>query len=112
VTAPLICAKDILERLEEISVLVLAASVLTSVAGLSVNLSGIGLSGLIDLGLIMVVPRSTAGKVSAGAFAGGPAGGRVRPRHAGVLAALMNNPGPDRDRDLSRSGFSCTFSAS
>jgi hypothetical protein len=80
--------QDILERLEEISVLVLLP-VFFVVAGLSVNLSGIGLSGLIDLGLIMVV--AIAGKFG-GAFAGARLAG-VRPRHAGVLAALMNTRG-------------------
>ena len=80
--------QDILERLEQISVLVLLP-VFFVVAGLSVNLSGIGLSGLVELGLIMVV--AIAGKFG-GAFAGGRLAG-VRPRHAGVLAALMNTRG-------------------
>jgi Kef-type K+ transport system membrane component KefB len=80
--------QDILERLEQVSVLVLLP-VFFVVAGLKVNLSGIGLSGLAELGLILLV--AIAGKFG-GAFAGGRLAG-VRPRQAGVLAALMNTRG-------------------
>lgn len=80
--------QDILERLEQISVLVLLP-VFFVVAGLKVDLSGIGLSGLAELGLIVLV--AIAGKFG-GAFAGGRLAG-VPPRHAGVLAALMNTRG-------------------
>ena len=80
--------EEILARLEQISVLVLLP-VFFVVSGLNVNLSGIGLSGLVDLGLIMVV--AVAGKFG-GAYAGGRLTG-VRPRQAGALAALMNTRG-------------------
>lgn len=80
--------QDILERLEQISVLVLLP-VFFVVAGLKVNLSGIGLAGLAELGLIMLV--AIAGKFG-GAFAGGRLAGLPR-RQAGVLAALMNTRG-------------------
>jgi Kef-type K+ transport system membrane component KefB len=78
----------ILERLEQVSVILLLP-VFFVVAGLSVNLSGIGLSGLADLGLIMVV--AVAGKFG-GAYYGARLTG-VRRRQAGALASLMNTRG-------------------
>jgi hypothetical protein len=78
----------ILERLEQVSVLVLLP-VFFVVAGLNVNLRGIGLSGLADLILIMVV--AVAGKFG-GAFFGARLTG-VQHRQAGALAALMNTRG-------------------
>src|SRR5260370_3205053 len=51
--------QDILERLEQVSVLVLLP-VFFVVAGLKVNLSGIGVSGLLELVLILIV--AVAGK--------------------------------------------------
>jgi Kef-type K+ transport system membrane component KefB len=80
--------ESILERLEQVSVLVLLP-VFFVVAGIKVNLSGIGLSGLADLGLIMVV---AIGSKFAGAYYGGRLTG-VKPRQAGALAALMNTRG-------------------
>jgi hypothetical protein len=79
---------DILTRLEQVSVLVLLP-VFFVIAGINVNLSGIGLSGLLDLILIMIV--AVVGKFG-GAYLGGRATG-VRPRQAGALAALMNTRG-------------------
>ena len=55
----------ILERLEQVSVLVLLP-VFFVVAGLNVNLRGIGLSGLVDLVLIMLV--AVAGKFGGAYF--------------------------------------------
>jgi Kef-type K+ transport system membrane component KefB len=78
----------ILERLEQVSVLVLLP-VFFVVAGLNVNLRGIGLSGLVNLVLIMLV--AVAGKFG-GAYLGGRLSG-VRRRQAGALAALMNTRG-------------------
>jgi Kef-type K+ transport system membrane component KefB len=78
----------ILERLENISVIVFLP-VFFVIAGLSVNLSGIGLSGLADLGLIMLV--AVAGKFG-GAYYGARLTG-VRRRQAGALASLMNTRG-------------------
>src|SRR5262245_7013115 len=78
----------ILERLEQVSVLVLLP-VFFVVAGLKVNLRGIGLHGLIDLVLIMVV--AIAGKFG-GAYFGARLTG-VRRRQSGALAALMNTRG-------------------
>jgi nucleotide-binding universal stress UspA family protein len=80
--------QEILERLEQVSVLVLLP-VFFVVSGLSVNLSSVGLSGLVELCLILLV--AVAGKF-AGAFAGARLAG-VRARHAGVLATLMNTRG-------------------
>ena len=80
--------QSILERLEQVSVILLLP-VFFVVAGLSVNLSGIGLSGLADLGLIMVV--AVAGKFG-GAYYGARLTG-VRTRQAGALASLMNTRG-------------------
>jgi Kef-type K+ transport system membrane component KefB len=78
----------ILERLEQVSVLVLLP-VFFVVAGLNVDLRGIGLSGLVDLILIMIV--AVAGKFG-GAYAGARLTG-VQPRQSGALAALMNTRG-------------------
>jgi K+:H+ antiporter len=78
----------ILERLEQVSVLVLLP-VFFVVAGLNVNLRGIGLSGLVDLILIMLV--AVAGKFG-GAYVGARVTG-VQRRQAGALAALMNTRG-------------------
>ncbi|HYK33320.1 MAG TPA: cation:proton antiporter [Streptosporangiaceae bacterium] len=80
--------QSILERLEQVSVILLLP-VFFVVAGLSVNLSGIGLSGLADLGLIMIV--AVAGKFG-GAYYGARLTG-VRTRQAGALASLMNTRG-------------------
>jgi Kef-type K+ transport system membrane component KefB len=80
--------EEILERLEQISVLVLLP-VFFVVSGLSVNLSSIGLSGLVELCLILAV--AIAGKFG-GAFAGARIAG-IRSRRAGVLATLMNTRG-------------------
>ncbi len=78
----------ILERLEQVSVLVLLP-VFFVIAGLNVNLRGIGLSGLVDLVLIMLV--AVAGKFG-GAYFGARLTG-VRSRQSGALAALMNTRG-------------------
>jgi Kef-type K+ transport system membrane component KefB len=78
----------ILERLEQVSVLVLLP-VFFVVAGLNVNLRGIGVSGLVDLLLIMLV--AVAGKFG-GAYYGARLTG-VRRRQAGALASLMNTRG-------------------
>jgi hypothetical protein len=78
----------ILERLEQVSVLVLLP-VFFVVAGLHVNLRGLGLSGLVDLVLIMLV--AVAVKFG-GAYLGARLTG-VRSRQSGALAALMNTRG-------------------
>ena len=78
----------ILERLEQVSVLVLLP-VFFVVAGLNVDLRGIGLSGLVNLVLIMLV--AIAGKFG-GAYFGARLTG-VRRRQSGALAALMNTRG-------------------
>src|SRR5258707_1299185 len=78
----------ILDRLEQVSVLVLLP-VFFVVAGLNVNLRGIGLAGLLDLVLIMLV--AVAGKFG-GAYLGARITG-VRRRQAGALAALLNTRG-------------------
>jgi Kef-type K+ transport system membrane component KefB len=80
--------EEILGRLEQVSVLVLLP-VFFVVSGLSVNLSSVGLSGLVELCLILLV--AIAGKFG-GAFAGARLAG-VRGRRAGVLATLMNTRG-------------------
>jgi Kef-type K+ transport system membrane component KefB len=80
--------EDILGRLEQVSVLVLLP-VFFVVSGLSVNLSAVGLSGLAELCLILLV--AIAGKFG-GAYAGARLAG-VRGRRAGVLATLMNTRG-------------------
>jgi Sodium/hydrogen exchanger family/Universal stress protein family len=59
------------------------------IAGLNVNLRGIGLSGLVDLALIMLV--AVAGKFG-GAYYGARITG-VRRRQSGALASLMNTRG-------------------
>ena len=79
---------EILNRLEQVSVLVLLP-VFFVVSGLSVNLSSVGLSGLVELCLILLV--AVVGKF-AGAFAGARLAG-VPGRSAGVLATLMNARG-------------------
>ena len=79
---------EILDRLEQVSVLVLLP-VFFVVSGLSVNLSSVGLSGLTELCLILLV--AVAGKFG-GAFIGARLAG-VRSRRAGVLATLMNTRG-------------------
>ena len=80
--------EEILDRLEQVSVLVLLP-VFFVVSGLSVNLSSVGLSGLAELCLILLV--AVVGKF-AGAFAGARLAG-VPGRPAGVLATLMNTRG-------------------
>jgi Kef-type K+ transport system membrane component KefB len=80
--------EEILERLEQISVLVLLPLYFV-VSGLSVNLATIGGSGLEELGAILAV--AIAGKF-AGAYLGARLGG-IRGRNAGVLATLMNTRG-------------------
>jgi Kef-type K+ transport system membrane component KefB len=80
--------EEILGRLEQVSVLVLLP-VFFVVSGLNVNLSSVGLSGLVELCLILLV--AIAGKFG-GAFAGARIAG-VRGRRAGVLATLMNTRG-------------------
>jgi len=80
--------EDILGRLEQVSVLVLLP-VFFVVSGLNVNLSSVGLSGLVELCLILVV--AIVGKFG-GAFAGARLAG-VRGRRAGVLSTLMNTRG-------------------
>jgi Kef-type K+ transport system membrane component KefB len=78
----------ILERFEQVSVILLLP-VFFVIAGLSVNLSGIGLSGLADLGLIMLV--AVVGKFCGAYFAARWTG--MRRRQAGALASLMNTRG-------------------
>lgn len=78
----------ILERIEQVSVILLLP-VFFVIAGLSVNLSTLGLSGLADLGLIMLV--AVVGKFG-GAYFGARLTG-VRRRQAGALASLMNTRG-------------------
>jgi Kef-type K+ transport system membrane component KefB len=78
----------ILGRLEQLSVLVLLP-IYFVVSGLSINLSTIGSSGLVDLGAILVV--AIVGKL-AGAYLGAQLTG-VRGRNAGVIATLMNTRG-------------------
>ena len=80
--------EEILGRLEQVSVLVLLP-VFFVVSGLSVNLSSVSLSGLVELCLILLV--AIVGKFG-GAFAGARIAG-VRGRRAGVLATLMNTRG-------------------
>src|SRR5262252_367304 len=80
--------EEILGRLEQVSVLVLLP-VFFVVSGLSVDLSSVGLSGLTELALILLV--AVAGKFG-GAFIGARLAG-VRARRAGVLATLMNTRG-------------------
>ncbi len=80
--------EEILERLEQLSVLVLLP-IYFVVAGLSINLSTIGSTGLEDLGAILVV--AIVGKL-VGAYLGAQVTG-VRGRNAGVIATLMNTRG-------------------
>lgn len=80
--------EEILDRLEQLSVLVLLP-VFFVVSGLSVNLSSVGLSGLTELCLILLV--AVVGKFG-GAFIGASLAG-IRARRAGVLATLMNTRG-------------------
>ena len=80
--------EEILVRLEQISVLVLLP-IYFVVAGLSINLSMIGHSGLVELSAILVV--AIAGKL-AGAYGGAQIAG-IRGRNAGVMATLMNTRG-------------------
>jgi Kef-type K+ transport system membrane component KefB len=80
--------EEILERLEQVSVLVLLPLYFV-VSGLSINLSTIGNSGLVELGAILVV--AIAGKL-VGAYIGAQLNG-VRGRNAGVIATLMNTRG-------------------
>jgi Kef-type K+ transport system membrane component KefB len=79
---------EIHNGLEQVSVLVLLP-VFFVVSGLSVNLSSVSASGLVELGLILLV--AVVGKF-AGAFAGARFAG-VRTRDARVLATLMNTRG-------------------
>lgn len=78
----------ILERLEQISVLLLLP-VFFIIAGLSVNLSTIGGQGLVELLAILGV--AIGGKFL-GAYLGATVQG-VGPRHSAVLATLMNTRG-------------------
>jgi Kef-type K+ transport system membrane component KefB len=80
--------EEILDRLLQISVLVLLP-VYFVVAGLSINLSTIGSSGLVELLAILVV--AIVGKL-VGAYLGAYFTG-VRGRNAGVIATLMNTRG-------------------
>jgi len=80
--------EEILQRLEQISVLVLLPLYFV-VSGLSINLSTIGNSGLVELGAILVV--AIAGKL-VGAYVGAQLNG-VRGRNAGAIATLMNTRG-------------------
>ena len=80
--------EEILERLLQISVLVLLP-IYFVVSGLSINLSTIGSSGLEELAAILVV--AIVGKF-VGAYLGAQLTG-VRGRNAGVIATLMNTRG-------------------
>src|SRR5215475_11227274 len=80
--------EEILGRLEQVSVLVLLP-VFFVVSGLSVDLSSVSLSGLVELCLILLV--AIVGKFG-GAFAGARIAG-VGSRRAGVLATLINTRG-------------------
>jgi len=79
---------EILERLEQVSVLLLLP-VFFMVAGLKVDLSKVGLTGLGELALILLV--AIVGKF-VGAFVGARMQG-VRSRQSAVLATLMNTRG-------------------
>jgi Kef-type K+ transport system membrane component KefB len=78
----------ILERLEQVSVLLLLP-VFFLLAGAKVNLSTVDFSGFVDLLLILLV--AVVGKFT-GAYLGGRAAG-LRNRQAGALGALMNTRG-------------------
>jgi Kef-type K+ transport system membrane component KefB len=80
--------EEILGRLEQVSVLVLLP-VFFVVSGLSVDLSSVSVSRLVELCLILLV--AIVGKFG-GAFAGARIAG-VRSRRAGVLATLINTRG-------------------
>jgi Kef-type K+ transport system membrane component KefB len=80
--------EEILERIEQISLLVLLPLYFV-VSGLNINLSTIGNTGLEDLGAILVV--AIVGKL-VGAYLGAQLTG-VRGRNAGVIATLMNTRG-------------------
>jgi Kef-type K+ transport system membrane component KefB len=80
--------EEILSRLEQVSVVVLLP-IYFVVAGLNINLSNIGHSGLVELAAILVV--AIVGKL-VGAYLGAQFTG-VRGRNAGVLATLMNTRG-------------------
>ena len=91
--------EEILDRLEQVSVLVLLP-VFFVVSGLSVNLSSIGLSGLVELCLILLV--AVVGKFG-GAFIGASLAGLTRdgiaasdgppPSGAIVVAAAADSSG-------------------
>jgi Kef-type K+ transport system membrane component KefB len=80
--------EEILERLEQLSVLVLLPLYFV-VSGLSINLSTIGSSGLEELGAILVI--AIVGKLG-GTYVGARFAG-IRGRNAGVIATLMNTRG-------------------
>ncbi|MCR8896856.1 cation:proton antiporter [Gordonia sp. GONU] len=80
--------REILERLEQVSVLLLLPMFFV-VTGLSVDLAGIGLSGLWQLGLVLVV--AIAGKFL-GAYAGARASA-IPTRQSAAIAVLMNTRG-------------------
>jgi Kef-type K+ transport system membrane component KefB len=80
--------EEILQRLEQISVVVLLP-IYFVVSGLNINLSNIGRSGLVELIAILVV--AIGGKL-VGSYLGAQFTG-VRGRNAGVLATLMNTRG-------------------
>ena len=80
--------EEILDRLLQVSVLVLLP-IYFVVAGLSINLSTIGSSGLVELAAILVV--AIVGKF-VGAYLGAQFTG-VHGRNAGVIATLMNTRG-------------------
>jgi hypothetical protein len=80
--------EEILHGLEPVGILVLLP-VFFVVSGLSVDLSSIGPSGLVELGVILLV--AVAGKFG-GAFAGARLAG-VGARRSGALATLMNTRG-------------------
>jgi Kef-type K+ transport system membrane component KefB len=79
---------EILERLEQVSVLLLLPVFFVS-SGMKVDLSTVDLRGLVELSLILAV--AIGGKFI-GAYAGARLQG-VRSRQAGALAALMNTRG-------------------
>lgn len=79
---------EILKQMEQITVLLLLP-VFFVVAGLGVNIGGLGVSGLWQLGLILLVAIS--GKII-GAFAAARAQ-KIPRRQAGALGVLMNTRG-------------------
>jgi hypothetical protein len=79
---------QILERLEQVSVLLLLP-VFFVLAGAKVNLSTVDFGAIVELALILVV--AIVGKFT-GAYVGARLAG-VRPRQAGVLGTLMNTRG-------------------